>query len=370
MPVSRIQRLAIWLVASVIVLAVVVAGGLFAATRALKSQIESALGPHGQVGEIRVGFSAIEVLDLRIKAAKGWPAEDELRARRVSVTPDLAALLSRNFRVSSIEIEEAYLSMLRRKDGKVLVLPSLLEAAAQPKAAGQKDGESLPEIVLGSIVLQNSAIEFFDATVRQPAHKMRLEKVKARVGPLLLPKMTGRTTIELDGVVKGVQRDGQLSIRSSAELATRNSETKARLRGMDLVAFQPYLIKAADTGVKRGTLDLDLDSTVRDNRLHAPGTVTLSGLELAGSGGFLGMSQNTLVSSLKDKEGRITAKFVLEGNLADPKFSLNESFSGQIGLAVGKTLGVSLEGLAKGVGTAGGGAARSLGDTLNKMFGK
>lgn len=369
MPVSRIQRLAVWLLATVIVLAVVVAGGLFAATRALKSQIESALGPHGEIGEIRVGFSAIEVLDLRIKAAKGWPSEDELRAKRVTVTPDLAALLSRSFRVSSIEIEDAYLSMLRRKDGKVLVLPSLLDAAASPQGA-QKPGESLPEIILGSVVLQNSAIEFFDATVRQPAHKMRLEQVKAKLGPLLLPKMNGRTAIELAGVVKGVQRDGQLLIRGSAELATRNSEVKTQLRGMDLVAFQPYLIKAADTGVKRGTLDLDLDSTVRDNRLHAPGTVTLSGLELSGSGGFLGMSQNSLVSALKDKQGRITAKFVLEGNLADPKFSLNESFSGQIGLAVGKTLGLSLEGLAKGVGTAGGGAARSLGDTLGKLFSK
>ena len=43
-----------------------------------------------------------------------------------------------------------------------------------------------------------------------------------------------------------------------AELTTKDSSVKTTLRTVDLVALQPYLIKAPETGVQKGTLDLDL----------------------------------------------------------------------------------------------------------------
>jgi hypothetical protein len=187
---------------------------------------------------------------------------------------------------------------------------------------------------------------------------------------MVIPDLTGRTAIALEGVVKGVRRDGRMSIKGDAEFASRDSEITAQLRGVDLLALQPYLIKAAETGVRRGTLDLDLKSTVRQNRLHAPGTVTLSDMELASGGSFMGMPRATVVSMLKDKNGRIAVKFTLEGNINDPRFSLNESFANQIGTAVAGVLGISLEGLAKGVGLVGGDAAKSVGDAVGKLFGK
>lgn len=349
-------------VAGIIVIAGVI--GLQFATRALKEQVRQALGPESEVGELVVGFSSIEIRDIRIAAPKGWPSPDALRAERVVVRPDLMGLFSARIHVPRILIEEAYVSALRGRDGKVRLLPSLLE-----KKAGEGGQSAPPEVSIGTVELRNGVLEFFDATVRQPAHKTRLEQLHARVEDLRIPSLSGRTAIQIDGQVKGVQHNGKLSIAGWAELGARNSDIATKLQGVDLVALQPYLIKASETGVRRGTLDLRLKSTVRKNHLHAPGTVTLSGLELTPASGpfntFMGVPRQAVVAALKNRKDQITINFTLEGNLDDPKFSLNESFALRVGAAVAETLGISIEGLTKGVGSA----AEGLGGVVKKLFG-
>ncbi|MBS1196960.1 MAG: uncharacterized protein H6R18_745 [Proteobacteria bacterium] len=378
MALSRLGRWLIGLFAAVLVLALLLAGSFYFATQTLKTKVQEALGSNGEIGEIRVGFSAIEILDVRVKAAKGWPVADELRARRVVIKPDLRALVSKQIRISHIQIEDAYLSLLRRKDGKMLILPSLLAKVAENQKAASEDGKTPSEqssasslaVHLGEVTLSGGAVEFFDATVRQKPHKLSLEQVNVRLGKIKIPDLTGRTDIDVQAVVKGVRHDGKMSIKGNAEFSSRDSEILARLQGVDLVTFQPYLIKAAETGVRRGSLDLDIRSTVRKNWLNAPGTMTLSGMELAPGGSFMGMPRAVVVSMLKDKSGKITVKFTLSGNINDPAFSLNESFYGQVASSVAGALGISLGGLAQGVGSLGGGAVKGLGDTVDKIFGK
>ncbi|MGE5651356.1 MAG: DUF748 domain-containing protein [Bacillota bacterium] len=356
--------------AVLIVLGAAAAGGLHMATKALKTQVEQALGADSEVGQIVVGWSTIEAHGVRIRAPKGWPAPDTLRAERVVVTPDLAGLFSAKVRVSRIAVDHAYLSVWRTRDGRVRLLPSLLE---KPRADGTQPAAAsspAPEVAIGSIELRDGVLEFFDASVRQPAHKTRLDQLQVRVDDLRVPSLAGRTGLALDGTVKGVQRDGRVSIGGWAELADKNSEIATKLSGVDLGALQPYLIKASETGVRRGTLDLALQSTVRQNRLHAPGTVTLSGLELAPGNGafgtFMGVPRQAVVAALKNRDGRIALHFTLDGNLNDPQFSLNDSFARRIGASVAETLGISIEGLTRGVGSA----AQGLGGMVKKLFGK
>lgn len=264
-------------------------------------------------------------------------------------------------------VEDAYVSVLRARDGRLRLLPSLLE-----KPAGTTADRAAPAtpVAIGTIELQGSALEFFDATVKKPAHKLRLEQLQAKVEDLQVPAMSGRTRIQLDGVVKGVQRDGKLSVGGWTELADKNSEISTRLRGVDLIVLQPYLIKASETGVRRGMLDMTLTSAVRANRLHAPGTVTLTGLQLTSSGGafgtFMGVPRQAVLAALKNRNDQITIPFTLEGNLSDPRFSLNDSFAKRIGTAVAETLGISIEGLTRNVGNA----AEGLGNTVKRLFGK
>jgi hypothetical protein len=382
---ARARRWLLWTIIILVVLAAAGIGGRQLATDRLQQAIEAALGPNSQVESIETGFSAIVINGIRIRADKNWPAAEELSAKRVVLRPDWGALLSRDIRIASIEVEEGYVSMLRRKDGKLLVLPSLLakpgtaakaadgkktQAAGSAEPSNDADaGEAMPPVSIGSVLLANAAVDFYDASVRQPAHRLRLEKTTVKLGGVKLPALTGRTDIELDGTVKGVQRDGTVSIKGWAEIATRDSEIQAKLAGVDLVALQPYLIKAAETGVKKGSLDLGMKSTVKKNRLHAPGRVTLSGLELSTGKTFMGMPREAVVAMMKDRKGQINADFVLEGNIDDPQFSLNEKFMTQVGSATANFLGISLEGLARGIGSVGTGAASGIGSAMNKLFG-
>ena len=118
----------------------------------------------------------MEISASRFAPADAWPAQAELSAGRIVVRPDLAALLDRNVRIAHIRVEDAYLAMLRKKDGKLDILPSLLQAKpaadqanqAEAAKAGEKAGSDL-KVVVDGITLVNTSIEFFDASIRQPA---------------------------------------------------------------------------------------------------------------------------------------------------------------------------------------------------------
>lgn len=357
-------------------LVAVVALAMFVGARVLKGQVEAALGPESEIGEIRLRWNSVEVHGLRLKAPKGggWPAEDTLRARRIVVEPDLRSLLSGHVRIARIIVEGGYVSALRTADGKLRVVPSLLER--KPDAAAGP----APAVDIGRIELRNGAMTFFDATVpvKKSALAVRLEQLDAHVTDIALPALGEKSQLRLAGTIKGQRNDGSMLIDGWMRFASKESVIATKLRNVDLVALRPYLVKAAETGVKRGTLDLDLQSTIKDMRLRAPGSITLRQLELDDSGGgFMGMPRQAAVGMMKDGKGQIAVKFVLEGKLDDPKFSLNESLATRFGASLAETLGVSIEGIARGAGSIGqkgieaaGGAAQGVGQAFKGLFGK
>ncbi|HJW24243.1 MAG TPA: DUF748 domain-containing protein [Rhodocyclaceae bacterium] len=363
------KRVALITLALLIVLATGAAVGLHFAAATLKEQVRMALGPESQVGDITLGWSAVEVRSVRVPGPKDWPADDALRAERITVTPDFKALFSqRQVRINRIEVQDAYLSVFRTRDGKLRLLPGIVERKPVAPAAAQESA-AVP-VTIDMVELHGSALELFDASVARPAHRIRLENLEARVEDLRLPELDTRTRLHLEGVIKGVQRDGRFTIQGQIQLASRDSEIATRLRGVDLVALQPYLVKASETGVKRGSLDLDLESSVRQQRLHAPGTLTLTQLELlpgkGAMGTFMGMPRDLVISLLKNANNQIALKFVLEGRLDDPRFSLNEALMKRIGASMAEGLGISLESVAKSVS----GTTQGIGASLGKLFGR
>ena len=143
-----------------------------------------------------------------------------------------------------------------------------------------------------------------------------------------------------------------IAFELDGSLATDDAELTLRFASVDLVALQPYLLKVAETGVRRGTLDLDMHATVQRNRLRAPGTLVLTNLELATEGAlatFAGVPRKAVLSAMTDK-GKLDVKFTLEGRLDDPSFSLNENLATKIASGLAESLGVSLSGVVKGLG--------------------
>jgi len=369
---SKSPRWVVIVLAAAVALTALLTGGLYFGARALKGKVEQALGAEAEIGEIRLGLTAVEVVKLRLKAPAGWPAPETLRAERIRVVPDIAALLSARVGISSIVVEGGYVSALRSADGKLHVVPSLLVKESEKKEAGKG-----PEVSIGAIELKGAVMEFSDATVKKPAHKIRLEQLNAKVTDIRLPDLQAKSNLHLDGVLKGVRSDGKILVDGWMQFASKDSELRNALRGVDLIALQPYLLKASEGGVKKGTLDLDLQSAIKANHLRAPGTLTLNGLELESGGTFMGMPRAAVVGLMKDKSDRISIKFVLDGKLDDPNFRLNEGFSTKVASSLGDVLGISIEGLAKGAGGIGqkgveaaGGAVEGVGKAVKGLFGK
>jgi hypothetical protein len=224
-------------------------------------------------------------------------------------------------------------------------------------------------------------MEFFDAMVAKPPLKLRLEQLQASVRNALVPALTDKSDFDMTGILKGVRQDGRIKVGGWAEGATRDSTVKTELRGVDLVALQPYLSTAADVRVQKGLLDLDIQSDVRKNRLRAPGRIAIAGLELAPSQGmmgtFMGVPRGVVLAFLKDKGNRIAMDFIIEGDINNPQFSLNEAFSTRVAVSMAETLGVSIQGVAEGVGMLGrkgaeammGGTGKGIGDAIGGLFG-
>jgi hypothetical protein len=325
----------------------------------LPALVTSSLGPRASVGAIAAGWTSIELRDLAVRADRArWPAEFELRAARILVRPSWWSLLRGSWRIARIEVEGGYLSMLRTRDGRLLVLPALLERKARAGANGNAEAAaSAFALTIGEVALEDSALELFDASVAGAArgvpHRLRLAELRAEVGPIALPALDERMAIDLQARFKGPRRDGQLTVNGHLRPATRDADLDIRARGIDLVALQPYLLRSGEAAVRAGTLDLTLDAKAAQQRLKAPGKLAIQGLELADGGGalstFAGLPRQAVLAALA-RDGRIELDFTLEGRIDDPKFSLNELFAARFAVGLAEKLGVSLGGVVEGVG--------------------
>jgi len=338
-----------YIIAATLALVVlVVVGGMHLAARSIESSIREALGPEGEAAQINVRLTSIELVDVRIATPKSWPTDTALRARRVVVIPDMRHLFSDHVEITRVDIEDAYLSALRPKDGGGLrVLPSLAERAKKKK----QDAEDRRGATIGTVTLANSAIEIFDATVIGKPQRVRLDAVKGTGKDIQVPELTTRTNVDLAAVVKGGKRNGTVTIAGWVEVAARDAVLATQVRDVDLALFEPYLISKTKAGIDSGTFNLDLKSRVRKNNVNANGTLTVNGLKLKASetpiGAVAGLPRRAAIGALADDQGQISVPFTLAGNLDDPTFSLAGDTALQTGVAVAKAFGMSFEGIVR-----------------------
>jgi hypothetical protein len=345
-----------WAVA-LAVLALLVAGALvvsrLAAAR-LPAAVAAALGPQASGGAIEAGWASIEIRDVVVRAdGRRWPTGFELRATRIRVTPDWSSLWRAGWHLGRVEVEGGYLSMLRTREGKLVVLPSLLE----PKP-GERRGAvpgSAPAVRIGTLALRDTTVELYDATVpgaRGQPHRLRLTQLQVEAGAIALPALDERIDLKLEARLDGPRHDGQLRLAGQLTPASRDAELALRARGVDLIALQPYLLRRGESAVRAGTLDLVLDAKVAGQQLNAPGQLTLHGLELADGGGlatFAGLPRQGVLAVMS-RDGKIELHFTLQGRVDDPKFSINELFAARFAVGLAEKLGLSLSGAVEGVG--------------------
>lgn len=370
------------LIAAIVVALLVLAalGTLYTLQREAKSYVEQALARVGTAARVEVAFdlSSVDLTDVRLKPPPDWPTADTLHAARITITPDLRALLAHRVHIRDVTVRDFSMTVLRRASGSILILPNLRAAMAQSAAPGSgassaPSGSNLPrEKVIDHIGFENGAFEFYDRSVSNPPWHVTVNRAQASVGNIRLPALTDPVRVSVTGDVVGPAHTGHVTFDGWVQIASKDSQTHTTLRGVDIRTIDPYLLKkaGAQADVTSGTLDLDLTSTVRGYRLHAPGTVTLHDLQLAESANpvdtFLSIPTHAAVAALKAHKGDITLHFVLDGDLHDPKFKLNESLMTELRAGFAQALGVSAEGVAKSAGQT----AKGIADALRNLLGQ
>lgn len=325
------------------------------ALRQMHGRIEAALGPRATLQAVSLGWTGIELRGLRVRAAQTpptrWPAADELSADQVRIRPALSSLWRRGWQIASITVEGASVSMLRTKDGRLRVMPSLLESADAPKS--DQAGGARTSVRIGELRLRDVTVDFFDASVATPAHRIRLQPLRADVGPLAFPALDEPIAVSLQATLRGPQRHGTLTLEGHVTPVTRDADLALKVKGVDLVSLSPYLLRSNEAAVRRGTLDMALDAKVKAQRLSAPGRLTLTDLDLASGGGvlgtFAGVPRQAVLAAMS-RDGRIELTFTLEGRIDDPKFSVNDAFAARVAVGLAEKLGVSIGGVVEGVG--------------------
>ncbi|HEY3303649.1 MAG TPA: DUF748 domain-containing protein [Candidatus Binatia bacterium] len=275
--------------------------GFRMAVRTLKDKVVAALGSGSKVAELNVGWNSVELRGIEIAGPKDWPVRRTLYAERVTIVPSLASLLTQQVQISSVTVEQPYLSLVRAP-GKLILLPSLLGTGER------KDRRNERAVTIFRIVVQGG----------------------------------------VDAV--------------------------------DLVSLQPYLVKKGEARVDRGTLDLNVRSEVRNSRLDGKGRAVIRDLGFAPPRGymkiFMGLPRNAVVGFLKDHQGAIDVDFTLHGDISHPNFSLNESLANRVATGMAEQLGVTVKGMATGIGTLGregvesaGKITDAIGSAIRDIFG-
>lgn len=372
----RIKRWATVGMASILFLLATGFLGFRLVVHILKERVVAALGPGSEIKELKVGWSSVELAGVRIQGAKGWPAARTLHADRVAVVPSLGTLLSDEIQIASINVENPYLSVLR-VPGKLIILPSLVETGKHKKM--NSGGHPPRAVVISRIVLRNGVLEIFDTTVSRPALKIRLEQIEAVVRDVAPVSLQNRTRFELTAVAQGKTRPGKVKVSGWVGAMAKDSSSHVVMENLDLVTLQPYIVKNGEARVSQGTLDLNLSSEVRNNRLEGVGKMIIRDLQFAPSqrylDTFMGLPRGALIRFLKDHDNAIRVDFTLTGDIRHPNFSLNETLATRIAAGMAAQVGVSIQGVAEGLGALGrtglegaSGTAGAVGSLFRGLF--
>jgi uncharacterized protein involved in outer membrane biogenesis len=346
--------------------------GVYFVQYEVKSRIAAALAPLGSAERIDVGLTSVTLTQVRLNAPKGWPTSNTLRANQITFIPDIRDLLAHRIHLRSVVVSDFTMPVVRDANGTIRLLPDLRQSLSHASAPASGAPALPAEKLVDHVEFEHGTFEFYDGWVSQPPYKVTVSDAHATVDHIHLPALAEPTNLSVTGSIKGPQHTGQVTFSGWIKVANKDSQTTTTLRGVDVVTLDPYLLKKAGARaqVKGGTLDLNLDSSVRDYHLHAPGVLTLHHLQLAESDDpldtFMSIPTRAAVAALKKHGGDITLHFVLDGNLRDPKFTLNENLMTELRAGFAKALGVSAEGVAKGAGET----VKGLGNALRNLLGQ
>jgi hypothetical protein len=339
----------------------------------LKLQVIELLGPNGSAKQIEVGLLTVTLTRITLRAPREWPTEDLFRAEHAVFKLDWRTFFTPRVHAEYVFVDQYYLSVVRARNGSIRVLPRFTpeerEADGQPPEAAKRANA---DRLIDRIVFRNGTVELVDEAVRKLPYRLLITNAGGEAHHLRLPDLSDPTTIELTGSLRGPSHEGTLSSKGSITFSNSDSQLKTRLRNVDITIFEPYLIKegGSTAQARSGTIDLALDTTIRNKRIHAPGAIVIKNLQLAQTENaedtIASVPARSAVAALKDPSGAIKLKFELDGNLRDPHFSLTRS----VGAEIMKGFPSAVASGASGIAQAAKQAVEGIAHEVEELFSK
>lgn len=232
--------------------------------------------------------------------------------------------------IGTLTLSNPDVNVIREADGLhnlARIMPASEEPSANggPSANGQTSADTESEAFIfriGQILLESGQVSYADRTL-DPTFSTRLDQLNGSVTGLsnVSPQqgtvsMQGRL-----GDVASLKFDGSIGTLGTEDV----SNVKLQVDGVSLPALSPYLGRYLGYGVQGGKLDLNLDYEIAGSRIDAANRILLDRMELGdaiASEQAVNAPVKLGLALLRDRKGVIDINLPIEGDLADPQFSI------------------------------------------------
>ncbi len=216
---------------------------------------------------------------------------------------------------------------------------------------GRTDEEAAPfGIIIEAIDLTDGALRFADYSLPLP-FSTSIHTLGGQISTLSSTSAEP-ARIKLEGQVAeyGLARvDGTVD----AWHPTRATNLQLSFSNLQIPEYSPYTVDFAGRKIAGGTMDLDLDYTVKDKQLDGQNNLVLHDLKLGekmASSDAMDLPLDLAIALLQDSEGVIDLDLPVTGNVADPEFDFNQVIRQALGNAITSVIEAPFSFLASLVG--------------------
>lgn len=336
------------------ILLILLIGGFLAVKNAgtiAKDRLEHALGEGFSVEKIDLHWRSIDVFNAAFRKPDGTLA---LKVDHIRVSLNLLGILKKDYSLSEVNIENPYVLVETNSKGGYI--------NPFPKSTKASSGEA-PLVIISRLVIHKGSIDYLDRKVSRQGFLTKIRDIDFKMENISSSLPDKFSPFYFKAGVQGPRRTGSIDAKGDINLKNRDTKGVFNIRNLDITGFKPYFQGKGDVNITRGELDINMEASVKQNVIRAPGTATLRNLEFQSSGTFrdrfLGVPRAAVIGFLKNNRGEITFKFLIEGDIGNPRFSLRENFAQRLVAGLSEKLGISppkitetiiKEGIKKGIG--------------------
>lgn len=252
-----------------------------------------------------------------------------LRWRQLAIAGlDLQLLPKARLRIDEVRLAEPWLDVTVHEDGTSNVSRMRVAAPAAPatavaEAAAPAGADTAPlPVIVEQFQIVDGALGFSDFSLPLP-FAVQTHSLQGALRHFS-NRQDARVDLQLEG---GIDRYGEARIIARLQPAAPRAFTEFELHfdNVDFRSVTPYAAKFAGYAIESGTLRLDVEYRVENNRLRGDNRVLLKQLQLGEeveAPGATRLPLHLAVALLKDAKGNIDLDLPVRGDLNDPKVSV------------------------------------------------